>query len=236
MRVVGHHWQPVTFGGGPPLRCCLGIGLGLRGDIFAQIVKDIVKNLRAAKTSLVSKLCLSLRWIHVKIFFLIHNPNWILAIVCGLWYDALVLPLYYDLQPTGLFLVGPIFSCIYRSPSIWLIKTNKNRLVSDFKQLTHGTKNSFIILHVIVNHPVPLFTVCIVYIRLCIFLGKRCLSLEFLTIIQSVWAINRCFVCLFVILLNPGISGVFLKTTLGTPLGVASLNLNLYIYGHYHYG
>ena len=30
-----------------------------------------------------------------------------------------------------------------------------------------------------------------------------------------------------VILVNPGISGVFLKTGPGTPLGVASLNLNL---------
>ena len=30
-----------------------------------------------------------------------------------------------------------------------------------------------------------------------------------------------------VILVNPGISGVFLKTGSGTPLGVASLNLNL---------
>ena len=29
-----------------------------------------------------------------------------------------------------------------------------------------------------------------------------------------------------VILVNPGISGVFLKTGPGTPLGVASLNLN----------
>ena len=30
-----------------------------------------------------------------------------------------------------------------------------------------------------------------------------------------------------VILVDPGISGVFLKTGPGTPLGVASLNLNL---------
>ena len=30
-----------------------------------------------------------------------------------------------------------------------------------------------------------------------------------------------------VILVNPGISGVFLKTGPGTPLGVASLNLNM---------
>ena len=31
-----------------------------------------------------------------------------------------------------------------------------------------------------------------------------------------------------VILVDPGISGVFLKTAPGTPLGVASLNLNLH--------